>query len=195
MSIWNNAGWNGCLVATNSFSPPIFGLIFENQEIGRKIVNEWKQTSTENCPPIKIFIIKGIDAKNPYWYRVSIIPDFTKPKDTPNQYISLACRNHTMTPQNNKNIDLLENEYKKFGTCLLLPISPDKDKNVTIKEDDFLYALKLSNLHFFNAYEIKLNDEAVFSLKYDDNPYIPEQYKNNAPILKVLEHLKNIANK
>ncbi len=195
MSIWNNAGWNGCLVATDPFSPPIFGLIFENQEIGRKIVNEWKQVSTEFYSPIKIFIIKGIDANNPYWYRVSIIPSFIKPKDNPQKYISLACRNHTMTPKDNKNLDLLESEYKKFGTCLLMPISPDRYKNVTIQEEDLLYSIELSNLYFYNAYEIKWGDEAVFSLKYDDNPYIPEQYINNAPILNVLEHLKNIVKK
>ena len=31
------------------------------------------------------------------------------------------------------------------------------------------------------------------ALTSDDNPYIPDDHKNNAPVLKVLEHLKNIS--
>ena len=194
LSIWDGAGWNGCLVATDFSSPPILGLIFQNIEKGRIIVNEWKQAAIKSCPSIKIFIIKGINANNPYWYRVSIVPDFIKDKDDHDQYITLAYRNHTMTPKDNKNLELLEIEYKKFGTCILIPISINNDKNVTIQKEDLLYSLKLTKLYFFNAYEIKWGDEATFSLKYNDNPYIPEEYKNNAPVLEVLDHLKNKIN-
>ena len=191
MSIWNEAGWNGCLVATDYFSPPILGLIFESIEKGRLIVNEWRRCTMESRPSIKIYFIKGINAAHPCWYRVCIFPDFTKEdKEHDGQYVSIMCRNHTMTPKTNKNLLLLEQEYDRFGECRLIPVTV-KDWQSQITRES-LNAFRFSKLIFKNAFEIAVGDEAVSALTSDDNPYIPDEHKNDAPILKVLEHLKQI---
>jgi hypothetical protein len=191
MSIWNEAGWNGCLVATDYFSPPILGLIFGNIEKGRLIIREWMRSATGSRPSVKIYFIKGINADNPCWYRVCIFPDFTKEdKEHNGQYISIICRNHTMTPKTNKNLLLLEQEYDRFGECRLIPVTV-KDWQSQITRES-LNAFRFSKLIFKNAFEIAVGDEAVSALTSDDNPYIPDEHKNDAPILKVLEHLKQI---
>lgn len=192
MSIWNEAGWKGCLVATDYFSPPILGLIFGNIEKGRLIINEWRRCVMESRPSVKIYFIKGINADNPCWYRVCIFPDFRKEdKEHDGQYVSFMCRNHTMTPDTNKNLLLLEQEYNRFGECRLIPVTV-KDWQAQITKE-LSSALRFSKLIFKNAFEIAVGDGAVAALTSDDNPYIPDNHKNNAPVLKVLEHLKKIS--
>lgn len=191
MSIWNEAGWNGCLVATDYFSPPILGLIFNNIEKGRLIINEWLQKAKESQPSVKIFFIKGIYAMNPCWYRVCILPDFIE-KDRDRRYVSFVCQNHTMTPKTNKNLLLLEQEFDRFGKCQLMPI--EMRNGVADISRDFLGVFHFSKLIFKNAFEIAIGDEEEFALMSNDNPYIPDCHKDDAPVLKVLDHLKRMRN-
>jgi hypothetical protein len=193
MSMWNEAGWNGCLVATDYFSPPILGLIFNNVEKGRLIINEWRRRAEESQPSVKIFFIKGICAKNPYWYRVCISPDFMeKEKECDRHYVSFVCRNHTMTPKTNKNLSLLEQEFDRFGKCQLMPI--EMKNGVADISRDFLGVFHFSKLIFKNAFEIAVGDEEEIALMSNDNPYIPDCHKDDAPVLKVLERLKRMRN-
>ena len=188
MSIWDGAGWKGCLVATNYFSPPIFGLVFTDVGKGMSIVDEWRRSAVELRPSVKIFIVKGIDANNPNWYRICISPDVNMDKENDCKYVSFMCRNHTMMPDTNENLLLLESEYNRFGMCRLVPVSMRDGKVVFPRE-----AIGISNfsrLIFKNAYEIAEGDESVFALLSTDNPYIPEGHKKDAPVLKVLEKLK-----
>lgn len=96
-----------------------------------------------------------------------------------------------MTPETNKNLLLLEQEYNRFGECRLIPVTV-KDWQAQITKE-LSSALRFSKLIFKNAFEIAVGDGAVATLTSDDNPYIPDDHKNNAPVLKVLEHLKNIS--
>ena len=96
-----------------------------------------------------------------------------------------------MTPETNKNLLLLEQEYNRFGECRLIPVTV-KDWQAQITKE-LSSALRFSKLIFKNAFEIAVGDEAVAALTSDDNPYIPDDHKNNAPVLKVLEHLKKIS--
>ena len=190
MSIWDGAGWKGCFVATNYFTPPIFGLIFTDIRKGMSIVDEWKRSTVELRPSIKILIVKGIDVNNPHWYRVCILPDVNMDKENDCQYVSFMNRNHTMTPDTNKNLLLLEDEYSRFGRCRLVPASMREGKVVFPKEP--IGISDFSRLIFKNAYEIAEGDEGVLALTCKDTPYIPEIHKEDAPVLKVLEKLKKM---
>jgi len=192
MSIWDGAGWNGCLVATNYFSPPIFGLIFTDIGKGVSIVDEWRRSAVELRPSVKIFIVKGIDASNPHWYRICISPDVSMDKENHCQFVSFMCRNHTMTPDTNKNLLLLEHEYNRFGMCRLVPVSMRDGKVVFPNKP--IDISNFSRLIFKNAYEIAEGDEGVLALTCKDTPYIPEIHKEDAPVLKVLEKLKQMGN-
>jgi hypothetical protein len=115
-----------------------------------------------------------------------------KEKECDRHYVSFVGRNHTMTPKSNKNLSLLEQEFDRFGKCQLMPI--EMKNGVADISRDFLGVFYFSKLIFKNAFEIAVGDEEEIALMSNDNPYIPDCHKDDAPVLKVLERLKRMRN-
>lgn len=187
INLWNNAEWKGCCFIHDQWNqyPPTFGLTFLDIDKGRKIISEWKSKYN-----VTIYIIKGINLNHPTWYRVCIAPTLTKENNT-NRYCTTICRKHTMTPNTYENLSRFESDYQKHKECYIMAIQMKEDNSI-IMPSSFYDAFKFNNIEIHEAYKIKTSDFAKIAIEKDDNPYIPNEYKHNAPILRVLEELKKI---
>lgn len=188
MNLWNDASWSGCAFAHDGFfqSPIIFGLAFKNIDRGKTIVAEW-----ETDFKVKIYIIRGIDADHPTWYRVCIAPVIPSDIQVTGRYYATMCRKHTMTPLTNDNLNQFEILYRRFGGCWLMAFHINEDSTIDMPSS-FEGAFKFTAVEFREAYQISNTDYARMALEPDDNPLIPESTKDNAPVLEVMKEMKNI---
>ncbi len=195
MSLWDYAGWSGCCFVHGQcgYTPPCFGLVFKNLEIGKTIVSEWKPTTDDGRPRIHIYIVRGIDAYNPTHYRVCIAPAFPTEIE-PHRYIAQVCRKHTMTPATSENLDRFEEQFQRYGVCGLMAFQISDDNAVALPES-FNDAFIFSDIEFREAHLIGLDDEARIAIEPDDNPYIPQEAKDTAPVVKVLKELQKVVNR
>lgn len=193
MSLWEGADWKGCGFIHDKWgqTPPIFGLAFGNLPRGEKITSEWKLDDSKDKPRIRIYLIKGIDANNPTYYRVCIAPSFPHDKDSNQRYVATMCRKHTMTPATNENLTRFEEQYNRFGGCWLMAFQITDKKEIVMPES-FKGAFKFTDVVFKDAYSIGLMDEARIAIESDDTPYIPESCKDTAPVLEVLKEMEKL---
>ena len=194
MDVWEGAGWKACMFLGDREGalPPVFGLAFEDATKAAKIMDEWRCLSAEGKPNVKIFIVRGIDANHPTWYRVCVAPDLSLNKEHSDRMMLTVCRKHTMTPETTKNLDCFESQFRKFGYCRLVSCcckdTMDSDTISKMYSAGFVF----SNISFVNAFEIADGTEAVFALEANDNPVIPEGFESKAPVRAVLTKLKAI---
>ena len=152
MSVWDAAGWTGCAVYADRSVPLAFGLMFSDEKKGRSIFEEWKRTLQETEPPIRIVILKGIDASHPFWYRVCIMPDVfmqLKPGGE-SRYLRFSSRCNTMEPTTNTNLAFLEREFSRLGRCRLAPMFIDSHGQVKTPVDWSL-SFDFSKLTIFSS--------------------------------------------
>ena len=188
MNLWKDAEWTGCAFIQDAHrcNPAILGLAFRHTDKGRTLVGEWKSVTK-----VKIYIIKGIDAIHPSWYRVCIAPDITSRNASKERFIATFCKSHTMTPSSTINLNCFEEQYHKFGGCRLMACHIN-DANTIDMPTTFDDAFKFTGVEFWDAYKISNVDNARMAIEPDDKPFIPEASKNDAPILEVLATLKEI---
>lgn len=193
MDIWEGAGWSGCGFVFDQLRtmPPIFGLAFENLERGKQIIAEWKAKSEKGERSVLIYIIRGIDKENPISYRVCVAPDMKKDELKEGRYFASMCRKHTMTPNTNWNLDTFERLYKQFDGCWFTAFQINYNKQIIMPEN-FKDTFKFTTIEFRNAWEIRLDDMAILALEPDDEPFIPEDKKNTAPILEVMVTIRGL---
>ena len=193
MSLWDDAHWTACSFMFGVESvPAIFGLAFRNFESGAKIVQEWKELADKGELNIVIYIITGIDQKNPYWYRVCVAPDMDAIDGTEQRYVAAMCRRHTMTPKSDTNLKMFKEYYRRFAGCWFMALELDEN-NKPILPESFEGAFKFTRVEFRNAWEISLGDKASMALEADDDIFIPDKHKNDAPVLEVMKMLKDVS--
>jgi hypothetical protein len=193
MTLWDDAGWKGCGFVHDVYGtmPPFFGLAFENLERGQAITSEWRPIKDKGKPNVRIYIIKGIDANNPAYYRICIAPVLSHEDNEEQRYIATITRKHTMTPSSNENLARFEEQYKRFGGCWLMAFQITENNNI-IMPNSFDEAFKFNDVEFREAYLIDINDDAQIAIEPDDNPYIPKEIDETAPIIRVLEGMREI---
>ena len=194
MTFWDAAGWKGCTVYADATTPLALGLMFENEEKGRAIFEEWKRKYTDATLPIRIVVLKGIDAKDPLSYRLSVMSDLSMLRNVldKNQRITFVGRNLTMQPKSNQHIQFLERGFLRFGHCRLVPMFLDPHGQIKTPID-FSVSFDFSRLTIMDAWKVEANSENLCALSPDDTPLIPEDRKHDAPVLKALEQLRSFS--
>lgn len=188
MNLWKNAEWTGCafIQDENRCRPAILGLAFRNLDKGKVLVREWN-----SAIKVKIYIVKGIDANHPSWYRVCIAPDITSRNASKKRFITTFCKKHIMTPSSTINLNCFEEQYRKFGGCWLMACHINETNTIDMPTS-FDNAFKFTGVEFWDAYKISNVDNARMAIEPDDRPFIPKASKSDAPILNVLAALKEI---
>ncbi len=182
---WEKAIWVGVGFCSFENQPPILTLAFEHLDYGEKIFKEWKQLYDNESLKIKIYFITGFDKYNPMWYRVSIVPDISllRQDEGSLEKTYSFSRSSTMTAVTLDNLYRFRYEFIKYGGCRLMP----SDRTIS-KIDDYKYlAIPFSNIEFREAWSIGLNEQAIVGLRPGDNPVIPSNHADDAPILEVLK--------
>lgn len=169
--------------------PPILSLVFAKTG-GKNIFDAWIKDVgySDNKSEIGIRIIKGIDKKHPYWYRVIIGQLGFPNKNVKNpQIIAMPARCHTMQPSNDVNLKMFEKELKFAKTFSLCPSYMSNSKGQPQVYDELMIKKKLESILICNAFDLKKDDWLSFcGILLTDDPIIPVG-KENAPILKMIE--------
>lgn len=190
MPLWDKAKWRGVGFAFHRQDGLYMLLAFDNIEYGGKIFDKWleKVGPLDEEDVINITIIKGIDKKKPFSYKVMISKNDTLIKATVSDGIAnILTRFHKMDAKTPDNLNNLVLGFKNFKKYKLIPASMNDKGGV---DPIFDKAITKTSLIIKDAWEIGVNDLERAVVQKDDNPVIPEKYKNNAPILEVLKEFK-----
>lgn len=186
--LWDEARWIGCSFMSDSISPPILALTFENPEKGKEIVHEWKEKIDEGSPSVKIIILKGIIADHPNWYRVNICPEGMLSDITAGEYTFGVSGRQTIQATTNANLNFFEHEFKRFGSCFIASCGfTDK---INPKPCNISERVPFSNVTIKNAWEVRQGDIECLALQKGDTPYIPNEVKNNVEVMNILRQLE-----
>ena len=182
---WEKAVWGGVGFISSETQPPILKLAFENLVYGEKIFNEWTQLYENKSLKIKIYFITGFDRFNPAWYRVAIVPDIClSEKNENSQEIAYSfSRSSTMNAFSLDNLYRFRFEYIKYQGCWLMPSA----KVISSKLEYKHLAIPFFNIEFREAWTIGMNEQALVGLRPGDNPIIPVNHEQDAPVLGVLK--------
>lgn len=187
--LWKGHVWRGFAFAIDRrlhpIQSPILYLMFDNRESAIAIFTEWKERFGEKSgEKIRISLLKGIDAENPYWYKGLIGP--TIPEDAMKEGHSLIMMPviSTMTPTNPDNLEGFLASYVHFGYFTLAPFFVDIMSGKPEPLDELGFIMR--KLTVKNAWEVGLNDFDMAAILATDNPFIPKD-KTDAPVLDVLK--------
>lgn len=196
MQWWDNAKWSGIgfVFDRNMERPPVLAFIFKDVEEGKKIISEWKSNIRQGKPEIEIQIIKGVNKNYPTWYRVCVAPVVSENDRYDGRYVGVMCRKHTMTPTDSKNLDAFEQIYPRFDKCCIVAALISNDVNQLLRSIDFKESIELKVI-ITDAWRVSAMDSTCNALEWDDEPIIPEKESKTAPVLALLENLREIRSK
>lgn len=187
--LWDAAEWNatGFFTASNNSRPPGIALVFKNKDAAAKIFEVWrKEFGDRASEDIRISIIKGIDKRNPFHYRIAI---GSNPESTnlASKFTIIQSRVHTMTPESSINLDNFLKIYEHFKCFLLVPAFA-KEGDTMFQFIDTL-ALLMGKLVIREAWEIGPNDNDIVAITEEDDPIIPNGIMN-PPFLEALSQIR-----
>lgn len=189
--LWGEAGMQG--VAFGLFPAPKEGVVpfiaplFTNAAGGRKIFSEWKSKFAEKISEkMTLCIVKGINEKNLGWYSVTFLPKYPSRPDRELKFVMSAS--HVSTSDSTTNLDAFIENYKKNGSCLLMPCfySQGMSQPEIYRDLEFTF----SNIIISDAWKVSPGDVAVCGLRMELTPYIPPSVKN-APVLETISLMKS----
>jgi hypothetical protein len=121
--LWDKASWKGiaCILSPNQQFEPIMAFIFDNTAC-YSIFEEWIQKKVASR--IAIGIIKGIERKNPLWYRVVVAEDshLSLQKSSEQSVVVIPRRLHTMEAKTDNNVRILEGILQSSESVRVLPV-------------------------------------------------------------------------
>jgi hypothetical protein len=185
--LWDQAKWSATFYLFAEDMPPMLCIGFTDKISAEKIFKSWQTRfgKKDTKEEINVSILKGINAKNPLYYKVSISSTITPQKG---KYIAFTSRTNTMTPASSTNLDMFTKAYNKFGTYTLAP-AIIKDGKVEICQD---LGIVKSKINIKNAWEIKETDTHLLgALRPTDNPVIPAGVKD-PPVLNILKRMSKL---
>jgi hypothetical protein len=183
-NLWDKAKWKGFGFFKDLSGMGIF-IVYENEEAGKKIFDDWinRVGKEDKDELIKITIVKGVDKKNPFWYRVHISKNIDKKTFQPGNLLISASKILEVGASSSKNLDNLINNFdilKQYRLCPAKIIDNGKIKPYSDWE------ILKRTLFVKNAWEIGEHDLDRVVIKKNDSPIIPDDIED-VPVLKLLK--------
>ncbi|MCR6637526.1 MAG: hypothetical protein NVV82_00600 [Sporocytophaga sp.] len=184
--LWDSARWKGFGYFTHLSVLGIF-LLFDDETSCKKIFDGWikRMGREDKNEEIKVTIVKGINFKNPYGYRVQVTSNLDIKSPKSGELFTLSSRFHEMAPNSSENLDMLISRYNNFKCYQFCPailldgkMIPLMDKSITKKQ-----------LFVKSAWEIDENDLERVLIMEGDCPVIPENVID-PPLLKWFKNSK-----
>ena len=191
--LWDRAKWSGCgFFEDAQVGVPVLLFCFKGIDAGIKIFEGWAELFNQKQLNIRISIILHVDRKHPAWYRVQIGQDIESLKDmdmTKGRYVMQATRMHTMEPDNTDNIDRFRKSFEVRHLCGISAVafSTNLEESLFDKEKRFNSIIPVRNVMFREAWEVGINDMDSSAIFPDDEPIIPEEHINDAPVNELLK--------
>lgn len=190
--LWNDALWAGCgySLAKDYSEPPILILLFKNMVAGKSIFDEWRELHEKGELKLRLAFILHVDKQHPTWYKVVVGQDINEIRSQKvGRFIIQAERTHMMKAVTNENIDLVKALYEKYGFCKLTSAYIDDNQLMVLNDSAQRcpFLLPVKNIVFREAWEIGVDDQDCAAILQGDNPIIPEEHKEDAPVLELLK--------
>lgn len=137
--LWDSARWKGFGYFTHLSVLGIF-LLFDDETSCKKIFDGWikRMGREDKNEEIKVTIVKGINFKNPYGYRVQVTSNLDIKSPKSGELFTLSSRFHEMAPNSSENLDMLISRYNNFKCYQFCPailldgkMIPLMDKSIT----------------------------------------------------------------
>ncbi|WP_448116168.1 hypothetical protein [Mesorhizobium amorphae] len=184
--LWDKARWQGMMYGyAGPGKPPLLGLIFSHAEMAIAIFEEWQRRFGHNDAndEIRVSIIKGIDRKNPYYYRSCISREMDAiAKDDIRRFMSVA-RMTTMTASDHNNLEAFLRGFSAFGCYFLLPAILDDEGKPEFLLDRAILKRKLV---VRDAWGIGRHDVDSVAVTPKDDVIIPDDEKS-PPVHELFE--------
>jgi hypothetical protein len=192
VDLWNRGHWLAVAFGTSDPGvpsdkavPPYMGFNFENEKAAIAIFEDWRtrwgQRDEENA--LRISIIRGVSAKNPTHYSVTIGPNLDRVRESDAKTFVMISRIKRLEPTTTENLDRFLKEYQRFGMYLLMPATGNPPKFMAR-----LYFAK-KELIVRDAWQIGENDPDLLALLNDDDPVVPP-YITKPPVIQALKTVR-----
>jgi hypothetical protein len=198
LPLWDKAKWKGTGVALpggpGEVTPPLMALAFENLGAGQKIFRGWrKKVGEENRDGwLSVTVITGIRRKSPLDYRVAIgiSESYMKTMMAGKHLFAMIYRMHDMTPSSSRNLDVLQDHFRRMGFVFLMPaaFNPASPGIIEMNEENIQLSIKLSHLEFIPAWQVGETSPLVTAMRGITDPIIPHGV-TEVPFLQALESL------
>lgn len=198
LPLWDKAMWKGTGVtlpqAPGEVVPPVMALAFENFDAGQKIFRGWRKMVGEANRDgwLSVTVITGIRRDSPFDYRVAIgiSETYMKAAAAGNRLFAMAYRMHDMTPSSSRNLDVLQDHFRRAGFVFLMPVAFNPASlGIKMTRENFELGIKLSHLEFIPAWQVEENSPLIAAMRGVTDPMLPPGV-TNAPFLQALERLK-----
>ena len=186
VALWDKANWNGFGFLYHPQEGAGIILSYGNPDAGKRIFDKWieKFGHVDKDELIKITIIKGVDEKHPYWYRVHISSNIeSSNSDNSNKLLTITSRIHEMEANTSQNLNDLIGMFNITKRYQLYPAKISEKGNDIVPYFD--KGILKTSLTIKEAWEIGENDLDRVVIRGNDSPIIPEGVKD-APVLKIL---------
>lgn len=188
-ALWNEAKWSGTAfpLFPNNSSPPFLAFLFEHGESAGRIFSFWQTElgSNDVDERLRVTIVRGISNENPHYYRALIGTNPLSALSKPDiKYAAIIFRINTMEASSSGNLNGFLNSYKICGRYFLAHAVLQKGSStpVLIQKN----AIGKSELHVREAWEIGRHDVDSVGIMVDDDPIIPREHQEDAPVLDLL---------
>lgn len=157
---------------------------------GKSIFDEWRELHEKGELKLRLAFILHVDKQHPTWYKVVVGQDINEIRSQKvGRFIIQAERTHMMKAVTNENIDLVKALYEKYGFCKLTSAYIDDNQLMVLNDSAQRcpFLLPVKNIVFREAWEIGVDDQDCAAILQGDNPIIPEEHKEDAPVLELLK--------
>ena len=194
--LWDKAKWKGCgfYMDLQLMEIPILLFCYKDIKAGIKIFEGWAELYKQNKLNIRITIVMHVSKKHPAWYRVQVGQDIMtllnegKWNDKV-RHVMQSARIHTMQPNTTENIDRFRFFYESKKSCGISAVAMNENNEMAINDKDKRYGMiiPVKNVVFREAWEIGVGDMDSPAILPDDDPIIPVEHLNDAPVLELLK--------
>lgn len=199
LPLWDKARWKGTGVALpgpdGEVAPPLMSLAFENIDAGQKIFRGWrKKVGAEDQDGwLSVTVITGIRRDSPLDYRVAIgiSEPYLKTRMDGKRLFGMVYRMHDMTPSSSRNLDILQEHFRRAGFIFLMPAAFNTASPgiIEMNRDNLQLGIKLSHLEFIPAWKVGVTSPLITAMRGIADPVVPPGV-TDVPFLKALERFQ-----
>ncbi len=198
LPLWDKAKWKGSGVALpgapGEVAPPLMALAFENLDAGQKIFRGWrKKVGAENRDGwLSVTVVTGIRRESPLDYRVAIgiSESYMKTMMAGKRLFAMVYRMNDMTPSSSRNLDVLQDHFRRAGFVFLMPVAFNAASPgiIEMKKENLQLGITLSHLKFFPAWQVGATSPLITAMRDITDPIIPHGI-TEVPFLQAFERL------
>lgn len=187
--LWEKAQWwaTQFMTAVDEQAPPVLVPVFREGESASLIFQQWLKELGAEDPKnlLRVSIVRRTHEGRPHSYKILIGSNLDAARDNKRgQFAILMTRINEMAPQSSENLDRFLRSYDMHKSFFLQPGVANGD--ITKVQVATALTLRKQELHVMDAWEVGPQHVEAPAIQDDDEPIIPPERRNDAPILELM---------